>query len=262
MRLDWELLEPLPEDWSVFLKGYASFFESGKMLRARCVYLVSDALGSPDQTRDRIALAVELIHGASLLHDDVIDGALVRRGQPAMHASHGVNGAILCGDFLFLKAVTLLGGEAQRLLLTAACEVVEGEGRQELFERAAVRGWSDVIECARQKTGSLFGFACAAPAEGHPLFDRLMTVGELIGTLYQIQDDLMDGDYLDKTTGTDAQRQKMTARSALDAPSDLWVWLNIQLNELLAGLADLPALQLGFSELLFQAFPRFKKATK
>ena len=81
---------------------------SGKMLRAQLTLFLGATNEIDEKTCIHSAAAVEIIHGASLLHDDVIDGGLLRRGAPTFWKKHGTNGAILLGDLLVFKGLNLL----------------------------------------------------------------------------------------------------------------------------------------------------------
>lgn len=162
----------------------------GKMLRARLSLKVGSVTGAPRDTLRRVAAAVEMVHAASLLHDDVIDGGLLRRGVPSFWKKKSVAGAILLGDLLVCKAVQMLEGiENGRLggmLVRLAGEMCDAEAEQELvtsgdakdpgFRRRlesyggqvaggpgfAGASWEKRVSVARRKTGSLFAFAAAA----------------------------------------------------------------------------------------------------
>lgn len=203
---------------------------AGKMLRSRMAWHVGTARGVAPMVLTHAAAAVELIHAASLLHDDVIDGGLLRRSAPTFWVKNGIPGAILLGDLLLFKAVDLAcqveEGRLTHRLVQLTGEVCEAESEQELILRGRDSGWASCLSIARRKTGALFafiGFACAGrdPA----LQAALEEAGYLIGTAYQISDDILDvaGDETasGKTLGTDAARQKRTAVNNTEpAPED------------------------------------------
>lgn len=210
----------------------------GKMLRARLTLAVGSATGAPRDTFLRAAAAVEMVHAASLLHDDVIDGGLLRRGIPSFWKKKSVAGAILMGDLLVCKAVQMLEGiENGRLggmLVRLAGEMCDAEAEQELVTGGITRGWEKCVSVARRKTGSLFAFAaaatdgsdatlrsCEAPSlrsTSEKRAEALLEAGYRIGTAYQLADDLMDacgkpvGD--GKDLGKDAVRGTSTSVSA------------------------------------------------
>jgi geranylgeranyl pyrophosphate synthase len=169
----------------------------GKRLRP---LLVCIAAGAPPPETDglvRAAVAVELVHGATLVHDDVLDGSALRRGRPTVVATGGRNVAIATGDLLFSRAFAELaaGGSADavRVLSRASTELALGElaQRQDAFDaEVSVRRY--FARC-RLKTGVLFRAACelgALEGEGEP--EALGAFGERIGLAFQILDDVLD----------------------------------------------------------------------
>lgn len=197
---------------------------SGKMLRARIPLYIGVATGVPFKTRQHAAAAAEMIHAASLLHDDVIDGGLLRRGAPAFWVERGVSGAILLGDTLLFKALDIICQvENSRLaqpLSRMTGEVCQAEVEQELISRGREISWSDCVRIARQKTGALFAFtAYASAGSDAPLQTALEEAGYLVGTAYQLADDVLDArgspESAGKTLGTDSARAKNTAMTFL-----------------------------------------------
>jgi geranylgeranyl pyrophosphate synthase len=169
----------------------------GKRLRPLLVCL---AAGAPPPETDglvRAAVAVELVHGATLVHDDVLDGSALRRGRPTVVATGGRAAATATGDLLFSRAFAELaqGGSAQavRVLARASRELALGElaQREDAFK-------SDVsvaryLNRCRLKTAVLFRAACelgALGGGGEP--DALGAFGERIGLAFQILDDVLD----------------------------------------------------------------------
>lgn len=197
-----------------------NLFGSGKMLRARLALRLGPATGASYSTILRAAAAVELVHAASLLHDDVIDGGFLRRGAPSFWVERGIPAAILLGDLLLFKALELLmpleNRDLMTLMIQLTGEVCEAESEQELVVRERPSDWDTCVRIARRKTGPLFAFPAAAAAGEDPgLRDALLEAGYRIGTAYQLADDLLDanGDpaAAGKTLGRDAAREKVTA---------------------------------------------------
>jgi geranylgeranyl pyrophosphate synthase len=164
-----------------------------------------------------------MIHAASLLHDDVIDGGIVRRSMPTFWKERGVSAAILVGDLMLFKALDLLGnvdnGRLVHLLVKMTGEVCDAESEQELFLRDKIPTWENCVAIARRKTGALFAFAaCAAGGHDEELSSVLQEAGYAIGTAYQLADDILDvvgsESEAGKTLGTDSARHKTTAASA------------------------------------------------
>ena len=168
----------------------------GKRLRPLLVFL---AAGVPTPESDGLlaaAVAVELVHAATLVHDDVLDGSELRRGRPTVVATGGRAAATATGDLLFSRAFaelrTLDSAAAIRILSRASSELAAGE----LMQRADA--WTPVgaeryFERCRLKTAVLFRAACelGATAGGGPL-PELAAFGERIGLAFQLLDDVLD----------------------------------------------------------------------
>jgi geranylgeranyl pyrophosphate synthase len=213
------------------LPGNRNLMGNGKMLRSRLVLLLCNANGIAEETAVNAAAAVDLIHGASLLHDDVIDGGILRRGVPTFWKKYGVNGAILFGDLLMFKALAFLTdmdrADLLQELIDRTGEVCRSEVEQELVLRGNPGTWGECEQVARFKTGSLFAFAAVAGASpGEPgQAEALREAGYILGTAYQLGDDILDASGNEavsgKTLGTDHERGKTTAITATkNAPED------------------------------------------
>jgi geranylgeranyl pyrophosphate synthase len=176
----------------------------GKLVRALMMFVASRVVGVEPLSVVRPAAAVELLHTASLVHDDLVDGSSTRRGLPSLHAQVGSPRALVLGDYMMMSAVGLLadaadGFPADRAVATvsalalAATRCASGE----LADIAAgpVAGSPAV---AVDKAGALFGFAASAPAllsgaeRTHQL--ALERFGVHIGVAYQARDDWLDRD--------------------------------------------------------------------
>ena len=174
-----------------------TLFAGGKRIRPILVFLCAD--GGADERLVAAASAVELLHMASLVHDDVLDGAALRRGKPTVFADGGRLAATATGDLLFSRAFAELaagGSEEAVRALSAASSVLP---RGELMQRADA--WSpDVtsqryLERCRLKTASLFEAACRLGAllGGRPaLASTLGCFGERVGLAFQMLDDVLD----------------------------------------------------------------------
>lgn len=229
---------------------------SGKMLRSRMAWHLGSRASVSPVVLTHAAAAVELIHAASLLHDDVIDGGLLRRCAPTFWRKNGIPGAILLGDLLLFKAVDLTcqveDGRLTHRLVQLTGEVCEAESEQELILRGRESSWSTCLSIARRKTGALFafiGFSCAGHDEA--LQAALQEAGYLVGTAYQISDDVLDvaGDesISGKTLGTDAARRKGTAVTATPAAChDPIAFIRAAPEEAAALLAPWPAVLAGW----------------
>jgi geranylgeranyl diphosphate synthase type I len=227
----------------------------GKMLRARLLLRVGAATGCSREHLLCAAASVELVHAASLLHDDVIDGGRVRRGHPALWCQAGVRSAILVGDLMVCHAFALIyrsGRDATaRALAEAALEMCRAESQQELLLKGGEADWETCLSVSRRKTGSLFAFAAGAAAgpgtdTDSPLAAALREAGYAVGTAYQLADDVFDahGDPLwaDKTLGADAANAKPTAAAAAAAAGiDPARLVRTYCDSARAGLAPWPA---------------------
>ena len=230
---------------------FAPFLGGGKMLRASLVFQVGAVTGAADATARHAAAAVEMIHAASLLHDDVIDGGTLRRGAPSFWVVNGTSGAILLGDLLFFKAIHLVRTvEKSRLLndfVNLAGEVCEAESEQELLLRRQPSQWNRIVSIARRKTGGLFAFAAlAAAGRSRPRQRALREAGYLLGTAYQLADDLLDTNGIPhltgKTSGTDRARAKATA-AGMRSPAAIRLFITALCGQSAAKLARWPALR-------------------
>lgn len=226
---------------SKLLPGNKNLMGSGKMLRSRLTLALGNANGIEEKVMVHAAAAVDIIHGASLLHDDVIDGGILRRGAPTFWKKYGINGAILFGDLLMFKALSLLTGVGRADLLQELIdrtgEVCRSEVEQELILRGTPGTWEECEQVARYKTGSLFAFAAMAGASDDlKQVDALREAGFVLGIAYQLADDVLDASGNEqvsgKTLGTDDSRGKTTAITATkNAPADPVAYIHTLLDQ-------------------------------
>jgi phytoene synthase len=204
---------------------------AGQLYRPLAVLAGARAAGhEPDERLWLAALAIQLAHEASLLHDDVIDGASTRRGEPTVAARHGVAHALVEGDHLLTAAYRVAAetGSARFMQLFAGAveRTVAGEKRQ-----AALRGteldWESYRSVVAGKSGELFGCALAASAAlRDQATDAWVAVGRRVGSAYQMVDDLLD------FCPTAA-----TGKAPLgDYRAGLWTWIRLETADLPAGL--------------------------
>ena len=187
----------------------------GKRVRPAVAILVFRACGGEDpQDIIDIATALELIHSASLLHDDIIDGGETRRGKPSAYRSFGLANTLVAGDFLFGRAFALCGRFEEKVITwaTEACiSLTEGEVMQGRFRRNPVVTLEDYLEIISRKTAALFsqGARLGAYLAGASdvVVESLATCGYCAGMAFQIVDDLLDvegdGDLTGKPIGID-----------------------------------------------------------
>lgn len=174
----------------------------GKRLRPMLVYMSAVSLGNTFdlQRAVKIGVAMELIHMATLIHDDVIDDAATRRGKPTAFSVHGNTASILGGDVLLAKAMALLAqdGDLQIIRLTsqAVVELAEGEVKELEFRGIFNLSQKDHFEVLRMKTASFIESCCRAGAiiAGAPksVEDQLGKYGHHIGMAFQLADDILD----------------------------------------------------------------------
>jgi len=201
----------------------------GKMLRSRLAGRLAEAglVRNLPVLRD-VCAAVEMAHTASLCHDDLVDGATLRRGRGSLWQATNPSAAVLIGDLLLCEAVELLRplGDGAPLgeFLAKVREVIEAEAEQELLLRGSPVSYETCLRLARGKTGPLFAFAAMFCGGDDPQrCSALEEAGYRIGTLYQLADDLVDvvgsETSAGKTLGTDVARGKSTlAQSDVAGP--------------------------------------------
>ncbi len=229
---------PLPAlgDFERFLTSQSATFEPeivevvegvlanpGKRLRPMFLFVCAGIREKPSQQALRLAAITELIHLATLIHDDILDDAQNRHGAPAHHKRFDEKISVLAGDTLFLRANELAAMESEmwvgRTVAAAAKETCSGEIAQSLRQKnAAPLGLAAYEKILRLKTGRLFALACELGGFLHgddePARLRLRAYGEAFGIAYQFYDDMMDilGDEAtsQKTLGTDQRQRKWT----------------------------------------------------
>ncbi|MER5383545.1 polyprenyl synthetase family protein [Streptomyces sp. NPDC002688] len=234
--------------WIAEMAGYAfgrcevggapADHSQGKGVRQALAVLGAEAVSGPAEAGVPGAVAVELVHTFSLLHDDIMDGDALRRGRPALWKAYGTGPAVLAGDALFALAVETLAltphaGLAVRQLTTALGDLVRGQADDLLF---ADRPWTgpeavgvgEYETMAERKTGALLGCALAlgarlagAPGGTVTVLDR---AGRHLGVAFQIADDVLgiwgDPSVTGKPVHGDLRQGKKTlpVLAALGAP--------------------------------------------
>lgn len=210
-----------PEPWMAELAGDLSQL-GGKRLRPLLVLLWASATGGIRQSHLEVAAACELVHLATLVHDDILDDADVRRGQRTTHRRHGTRAAILCGDWLFTSAFRVAArscpGTAVAALADAAREVCSGEVHQNWRAGHLDLGLAEYLEVVSAKTASLCAIACRMGPllNGDPALvaARAEQYGRHLGIAFQMTDDCLDlvgnEDRVGKTLGTDLAGRKLT----------------------------------------------------
>ncbi len=193
----------------------------GKMIRPGLVLLSGAACGAVTDQHIHVGAVFELIHTATLLHDDVIDDGRTRRGRPTVNSRWGNESAVLVGDFLLSRVFRMsadLPRAAARAIADAAISVCDGELRQVSQRRNFQLNESQYIDIIANKSASLFSSCCYLGAElakaGSTRAAALREFGLNAGIAFQITDDLLDvvGDEtsMGKTLGTDLKNSKLT----------------------------------------------------
>ncbi|MFM2139147.1 MAG: hypothetical protein RJA57_1454 [Bacteroidota bacterium] len=192
----------------------------GKQLRPMFVLLSAKLFGPVNDASYRAASLVELLHTATLVHDDVVDDSMERRGFFSVYALWKAKATVLIGDYLLAKGllVSLENKDHQvlHILSDAVRKMSEGELLQ--MEKSRSLNMSEAIyfEIIRNKTASLLASACAAGAwsssENESATEKIRQFGEKTGMAFQIKDDLFDysRERIGKPTGNDIKEKKLT----------------------------------------------------
>lgn len=195
-----------------------------KLIRPLIIILLAKASQYNGEQHIILAAIIELIHGATLLHDDVIDKAAIRRNKITTHKQFGTTESILMGDYIYASAFQLIAKlhdpAITSTLSTATKEIVEGEILQLSLQGNHLINLDQYMQIIRSKTALLFstGAQCIQlPPNNH--YPTLKDYGYHFGMLYQITDDILDTDIhnqqLNKTCGTDLKEGKMTLPSII-----------------------------------------------
>ena len=240
MKITAQIKEPIREEMELFEQKFRNSMSSkvallnrityyivnrkGKQMRPMFVFLVAKMLSDDSKVSERTyrgASVIELIHTATLVHDDVVDDSNKRRGFFSINALWKNKIAVLVGDYLLSKGLLLSidNGDFDllRIISVAVREMSEGELLQ--IEKARRLDIVEDVyyEIIRQKTATLIAACCAMGAcsvqpEQPELIEKMRLFGEYIGMAFQIKDDLFDytEDAIGKPTGIDIKEQKMT----------------------------------------------------
>jgi octaprenyl-diphosphate synthase len=192
----------------------------GKLFRPTLLLLSSSIEGQSPKRAITFAAVVELMHLATLVHDDAVDHSALRRGMPTVNSLFSHQVAVIMGDFLYLRAlrelVTIGDLEAMRSITNASNEMTLGEIRQLSAYDALAFGESDYETLIRAKTATLFMAACDVGAlSGAPRYREAVTrFGERLGMAFQVADDLLDyteqQEMTGKPSGLDLKEHKVT----------------------------------------------------
>ena len=197
------------------------FNKNGKQIRPILTYLSAKFCGEPNKGTTEVAVSLELLHTASLLHDDVVDTGMQRRGQPSVNAVFDNKTAVLAGDFFLASSLALAieTGNLQilRIISFLGRDLSSGEIKQLDMSKKNIINENIYFDIIKQKTAALFSAcALAGAASVNASEDKIklmQKVGENIGIMFQIKDDIFD--YFDdknigKSTGNDIREGKAT----------------------------------------------------
>jgi octaprenyl-diphosphate synthase len=192
----------------------------GKQLRPMFVFLAAKLCGETNESTYRAASLVEVLHTATLMHDDVVDDSMERRGFFSVYALWKAKATVLIGDYLLAKGLLLSLDHKDYEILHILSDAVRKMSEGELLQLEKARNLNlreDVYyEIIRNKTASLVASACAAGAwsttNDSTVTEKLRSFGENAGMAFQIKDDLFDytSDDIGKPTGNDIKEKKLT----------------------------------------------------
>jgi octaprenyl-diphosphate synthase len=196
--------------------------QQGKQIRPTMVLLAAKLCGGVNDTSYRAAIMVELLHSATLIHDDVVDGAEMRRGIPSINALWKNKISVLIGDFLLSKGLLYSLEHKDYSFLHIVSDAVRRMSEGEILQIQKTRSLDitekDYLSVISDKTASLISSACAMGAssstQDESLIESLRNYGEYLGLAFQIRDDLLDytGDSrkTGKQMGIDIKEKKIT----------------------------------------------------
>ena len=177
----------------------------GKRLRPSMLLIAAEACGMDATPLAPAAVSIELIHNFTLIHDDIMDNADVRRGRPAVHKLWGESGAILAGDTLYSKAFQVLGMTAAKpelilgamnMLSRTCTDICEGQWLDLEFEERERVSEEEYMEMIEKKTGVLYGASAGMGAllagASAEVVRALDEFGRMTGMGFQLQDDVID----------------------------------------------------------------------
>jgi octaprenyl-diphosphate synthase len=194
----------------------------GKRIRPALLLLTAKMLGPLSSSAIRLGAVVELIHNATLVHDDIIDAADTRRGRSTANREWGNSMTVLAGDWLYMQSFAVALAEKNLVVLETLIDITQKMVEGELLQ-LTVLGQSDVkreqlLDIVERKTGALFSGCMKLPAiaaaKDPETAERLATIGRSLGMAFQLVDDLLDltstREILGKPVGSDLKEGKMT----------------------------------------------------
>src|SRR6476620_3904891 len=220
-RVPQELKRIVEADFGLIAQVNSHLFQmQGKMFRPTLLLLADEATGSHDPRTVTLAAVIELIHVATLVHDDSVDHSVLRRGMPTINSLFSHQVSVIMGDYLYSRAVIELVGlddlEPLRVMSRVTNEMTVGEMRQLLAHDPLQFSEEEYDLLIQSKTASLVSGACEVGAlrAGTAEREALRRFGQALGMAFQIVDDLLDyvGDasVTGKPTGSDLREHKVT----------------------------------------------------
>ena len=196
-----------PGDFPTYLPKlnslYDDLFKDGKGFRSKLVQRIGGKIDLSDRLVELLAQTIEFIHNASLLHDDLIDHSVLRRGKPAAWTKYTPEYAVLAGDYLLARVMVNLSGHGNVRLIQRTAEAISDLLEGEWIQDSLVKDFGVSLEALNRvhdlKTGSLFKWCLSAPFIARERYDekllaRLEECGGILGLLFQRSDDLLDFD--------------------------------------------------------------------
>ncbi len=187
----------------------------GKRLRPIMTFMMADLFGIAHSTIGPFGLLIELVHAASLAHDDVVDNASFRRGEPSINAIASNKQAVLAGDYLLAYVLQEISERGSNDLVVEMSGIIadlaEGEWLQIENSQHEALTWAHIETVALKKTGSVLRWCCAAPAllahcDAETL-RKARRLGEAIGIAFQLTDDILDFKRRDGAEGADIKNR-------------------------------------------------------
>lgn len=197
----------------------STVLSGGKRLRPLMTFMMADLLGVDHSSIEPYSRFIELVHASTLAHDDVIDNAEFRRGEPSINIVASNKQAVLAGDYLLAYVLQEIAKTGRNDLVSEMAAIIadlaEGEWLQIENGQKTELCWDDIEQVALKKTGSVLRWSCAAPAlladaSGLHL-NEARRLGEAIGIAFQLTDDILDFKRQDGSEGADIKNRVINA---------------------------------------------------
>lgn len=218
-----QMLKSVAEDSELVVKEILDYIieSKGKRIRPVLVYLCARLFGVPTQSTHNAAILIEIMHTATLLHDDVVDKAHLRRGKTTLNSKWDDKTAVLTGDYLFAKAMKLATDNNEYHLFDIITPAIMSLSLGELQQMDKSKNFDinedKYYEIIKNKTAALMSVSCQAGAyTGGASQEQIKTItkfGETLGMIFQIKDDILDytgSNNTGKEVGIDIKEGKVT----------------------------------------------------